>query len=65
MKRMALSAILLLFAGIGPGQAIEKPARRGQIVWVKDLGTAQRLARAQKKLVLEFLMLGDLTDPNC
>jgi hypothetical protein len=36
-----------------------------QIAWVKDLPTAQKLARARHKLMLQFLMLGDLPDPHC
>ena len=35
------------------------------IDWQKDLEGARKLASQQKKLVLQFLMLGDLTDPDC
>ncbi len=35
------------------------------IPWLPDLAAAQKAAREQKKLVLQFLMLGDLDDPKC
>ena len=65
MERLSLLSSLLLFAGIVPARATERPARSDRIAWVRDLGTAERLARTQKKLVMEFLLLGDLSDANC
>jgi hypothetical protein len=55
----------LLCAGIVGAQPSRIPASGRQIAWVKDLATAQRQAQSQKKLVLQFLMLGDLPDPHC
>ena len=48
-----------------PGRPHPGGTRAGSIAWVKDLATAQTLARSQHKLVLQFLMLGDLPDPHC
>jgi hypothetical protein len=36
-----------------------------KINWVKDLDAAMLKAREQKKLVMQFLMLGDLTAEDC
>ena len=55
----------LLCAGIVWAQPSSSPTPGKQIAWVKDLATAQRQAQSQKKLVLQFLMLGDLPDPHC
>jgi hypothetical protein len=66
VKHMAIAAGLGLFgAGLLWAQPSSSPGGAHEIAWVKDLTTAQRLAQAQKKLVLEFLMLGDLLDPHC
>jgi hypothetical protein len=58
-------ALGLLCAGIVGAQPSRNPSYSKRIAWVKDLATAQRQARSQKKLVLQFLMLGDLPDPHC
>ena len=55
----------LLCAGIGWAQPPGSPTAGQPIAWIKDLATAQRQAQSQKKLVLQFLMLGDLPDPHC
>ena len=55
----------LLCAGLVWAQPSSSPTPGKQIAWVKDLATAQRQAQSQKKLVLQFLMLGDLPDPHC
>ncbi len=55
----------LLCAGLGGVRQSRGPAARNQISWVKDLATAQQRARTHHKLVLQFLMLGDLSDPHC
>ena len=55
----------LLCAGIVWAQPSISHTSGKQIAWVKDLASAQRQAQSQKKLVLQFLMLGDLPDPHC
>ncbi|MBI3722664.1 hypothetical protein HY251_01720 [bacterium] len=37
----------------------------GQITWEKDLDAAQARARSQKKLVLQFFLIGNLGSPDC
>lgn len=61
---------LMTFAGVFTLATIGAPAHVSagapeHIHWVKTLGIAERQATAHKKLVLEFLLLGDLTDPHC
>jgi hypothetical protein len=69
MRSAALGVGLTLFASVIGAPPSRRPhpggTRAGSIAWVKDLATAQKLARAQKKLVMQFLMLGDLPDPHC
>jgi hypothetical protein len=50
---------------MGAAPLTGSPGGGNSIAWVKDLPTAQSLARARHKLVLQFLMLGDLPDPHC
>ena len=65
MKKVLVGLSLALCAGAAWGQTSKSPASSDRIAWVKDAATAQKSARAQKTLVLQFLMLGDLPDPNC
>ena len=65
MKKAMVGVGLVLFVSNAWGQQSGRPAKSNQIAWVKDAATAQKLAQAQKKLVMQFLMLGDLPDPNC
>jgi hypothetical protein len=66
-----MSLALFLVSGaapagsVGDGVPSGSPPGDKQIAWVKDLPAAQKLARARHKLVLQFLMLGDLPDPHC
>jgi len=66
-----MSLVLFLVSGaapagsVGDGVPSGSPPGNKQIAWVKDMPTAQKLARARHKLVLQFLMLGDLPDPHC
>lgn len=55
----------LVCAGIVWAQPSRSPTPGKQIAWVKDLATAEQQARSQHKLVVQFLMLGDLPDPQC
>ena len=67
--------LLLASAGFFPLVAIpawaqqEQPANpealQTEIDWEKDFQAARQSAATEKKLVLQFLMLGDLTDPKC
>jgi hypothetical protein len=41
------------------------PIPAQKIAWAEDLAAAQKRAKDEKKLVLQFLMLGDLDDPHC
>jgi hypothetical protein len=65
MKSASLGVGLTLLASVTGAPPSRHAGAAGSIAWVKDLATAQRLARSQKKLVMQFLMLGDLTDPHC
>lgn len=64
-KVIAGVAAGMLCAGVAGAQPPRSAARAARIAWVKDLATAQKQARSQQNLVLQFLMLGDLTDPHC
>jgi hypothetical protein len=55
----------LLCAGLVWAQPSGTSTGGNKIAWVKGLAMAQKSAQSQKKLVLQFLMLGDLTDPHC
>ena len=66
MKKAAAGVgIGLLCAGIVWAHPSRSHTPGKQIAWVKELATAQRQAQSQKKLVLQFLMLGDLPNPHC
>ena len=65
MKKVIVGIGLVLFVSNAWAQQSSRPAKSNQIAWVKDGATAQKLAQGQKKLVMQFLMLGDLPDPNC
>lgn len=65
MRNVALGVGLTLLAGVIGAPPSGRPAVNSSIAWIKDLATAQKLARSRHKLVLQFLMLGDLPDPHC
>ena len=65
MKKLIVAIGLALLACNAWALQSSQPAKSNQIAWVKDAATAQKLAAAHKKLVMQFLMLGDLPDPNC
>jgi hypothetical protein len=57
-------ALKLLKEGNERSQA-PAPIPDQKIAWAQDLAAAEKRAKDEKKLVLQFLMLGDLGDPNC
>jgi len=65
MRSAALGVGLTLFASAIGAPPSGRLNAASSIAWVSDLATAQKLARSQKKLVMRFMMLGDLTDPHC
>jgi hypothetical protein len=65
MRSAAIGVGLTLLAGVIGAPPSRQAGVTGSIAWVKDLATAQKLARSQHKLVMQFLMLGDLPDPHC
>ena len=55
----ALAALLCL--GLGSVASADGP----RINWQRNLATAQGLARQDKKLVLDFLLIGNLNASDC
>jgi hypothetical protein len=65
MRKMIYGWGVMLLAGMVGAQSGQTRAGSQQIQWVNDLATAEHRAQSQQKLVLQFLMLGDLPDPHC
>jgi hypothetical protein len=65
MRKMICEWGVMLLAGMVGARPAPAPAGSNRIQWVSNLATAQHRAQSQQKLVMQFLMLGDLPDPHC
>jgi len=56
---------LMLAAAMLLSQPLAARAADSKIAWEADLATAQARAGEQKKLVLQFFLIGNLGAPDC
>ncbi len=61
-RTLSKGASVLLVLVLGSVATADVPAA---IVWQRSLGVAQSQARTQNKLVLDFLLIGNLDASDC